>query len=845
MNQENGKTDREVDETPTIFNRPFGQLWQAPLFVVGLIAFIVTAVTASDRQDNILAAFQADLTSLRHMLTIDEEPSAAFLEKANALLESVDRFPQKAGEIHFVVGSAYFRLAKQRAALLAKKEFPNGSENAALKDLVDDSQRQAITHFEEANALGVAAEDTMALSYRLGIMLFQQGKEPIKAIELMTKSVEKGADQPVSALGFLVRANLALTPPNVEAALAANAKQLELIDDRHPDDKAQARLLRGQLLLRKDETSEALTELKRIGPTAPRDLRIQARLLQIKICEEQGHWNEDIELWKALLPDADAIPGGKVHALYALGQACRNAKPPRLEEALASWNEAFALGGDEGAAAGIRLGELMLSVPNPNIEAVLKIWARVLQDVHSPSDYKIQCFELRRGREIFEEVCQYLKESQDYLHAQQVAGLYKRIAPPGAAEERLAQAAEGLARQWLEKIQTQNPAEATAKMAEIRQQFQLAADVYKQAAEASPDNAGSEVYWRCAQCYLEIKDFAGATQALHKFVETEKSENRLAEGWLTLAESYSAAGNKDNARAAFYKCIELPTTPFAFRARYRLALDEMDKKNYVQALAILMDNLNASGPVQDRAASENSIFKVAELLFLQQKFDQAALYFKKACVQYPLNEAVIDARDRLGDCYYRLAKQEAEKMEAAQDEGARSHYKNSRMKWLKEGADVLETLADELGTKARERSLTPNELGLLRKALFATADMRFEMNDFAEALRRYEDLQDKYRTQVEGLIACQRIFRCNENITEPPQLANKARGATERSLKKAIEDLDKMPEDSLYFRATTENPGVWPKSYWLDFVHHVERLLHPAASAPTPPPLSTPINPPK
>ena len=35
-----------------------------------------------------------------------------------------------------------------------------------------------------------------------------------------------------------------------------------------------------------------------------------------------------------------------------------------------------------------------------------------------------------------------------------------------------------------------------------------------------------------------------------------------------------------------------------------------------------------------------------------------------------------------------------------------------------------------------------------------------------------------------------------------------------------------MPEDSLYFRATAENPRVWPKSYWLDFVHHVDRLIY-------------------
>ena len=68
---------------------------------------------------------------------------------------------------------------------------------------------------------------------------------------------------------------------------------------------------------------------------------------------------------------------------------------------------------------------------------------------------------------------------------------------------------------------------------------------------------------------------------------------------------------------AYEKCIQkYPLTPFAFRARYQWALEEMDKKNYDQALAILKQNLETTGPVQDRSAHQKSVFKIAELYFL-------------------------------------------------------------------------------------------------------------------------------------------------------------------------------------------------------------------------------------
>src|SRR5205085_1807016 len=125
-----------------------------------------------------------------------------------------------------------------------------------------------------------SAEDLPALRYRLGLALYEQGKEPKKAIELMAAGVDKGADRPGPAYGLLARAYLALPNPNIEAALEASQKQLELIDDRDMEETASARLLRGKLLLFKGQRHEALNELALIESGAPRGQRLEARLLQ-------------------------------------------------------------------------------------------------------------------------------------------------------------------------------------------------------------------------------------------------------------------------------------------------------------------------------------------------------------------------------------------------------------------------------------------------------------------------------------------------------------------------------------------------------------------------------------
>ena len=206
--------------------------------------------------------------------------------------------------------------------------------------------------------------------------------------------------------------------------------------------------------------------------------------------------------------------------------------------------------------------------------------------------------------------------------------------------------------------------------------------------------------------------------------------------------------------------------------------------------------------------------------------------YKEALRQYPNNSSGLAAQDQLGECYHKMAEQAQRKMLAAPDDNTRIPHQNSRQHWLEEGAKVYEAMADELEHKARRESLPPVEMGLLRKALFGTADLRFEMNEFGEALRRFENLQEKYRKQVEGLIACKRVWDCVGVMFDTPAQANRAKTAAIEAVKKAKADLESMPEDSEAFRGGN---GVWTRTNWQNYFRWVDdKLNNPSGGTPRP-----------
>src|SRR5262249_27372946 len=148
--------------------------------------------------------------------------------------------------------------------------------------------------------------------------------------------------------------------------------------------------------------------------------------------------------------------------------------------------------------------------------------------------------------------------------------------------------------------------------ADVNTQYQRAGDAWVQAAAARPEPERPDALWRGVQCFLLAKQEPRAQKLLHEFVTLPMTEVRLAEAWLTLGDLYRVAGNKDNAHRAYVKCMEYPKTPFAFRARFWLAVEEeVDNKNFEKAYAILQDSLIDQSVEVERAWQERSAFKMA------------------------------------------------------------------------------------------------------------------------------------------------------------------------------------------------------------------------------------------
>src|SRR5262249_36883231 len=150
-----------------------------------------------------------------------------------------------------------------------------------------------------------------------------------------------------------------------------------------------------------------------------------------RCCEAEGHmWRQAQKIWESLLKEPEAVPGGRAQILYSLGQCMRNNDPANSQTALNYWREVIALGGEEGQAAGLRLGAAQLA---NDIDTALKSWSDALSQVQKPADYHNAYISLDHAREIVENAWPRVMD-KDYQAASRLADLYERLVQTPKAE---------------------------------------------------------------------------------------------------------------------------------------------------------------------------------------------------------------------------------------------------------------------------------------------------------------------------------------------------------------------------------------------------------------------------
>lgn len=782
------------------------------MFLIGLLAIVGVAVSAPWRQTPQERELDQMVLKLRQGLDNNESGDVLVAQAENLKLR-LTNLPARSAEGNFLIGSAYYRQAKN-------KQGPAANVSLAY----------AVEHLDKALGAGVAPGDRPALQYRLGYALYQQNTDVPRALELMTLGVEKGAEQPLQAYKVLLQAHLQRTPLDVDAARSAVRRVIDLTPERDVEALSLARVQHAELLMRKEMRTEAFNELERVSTKASRGVRIKARLLQARTCEEDGQWSKAIPIWQGLLADPAQVEGGKARVLYSLGSCFERLDPPNHPEAIRAWSEALKLGGAEGQAAGLRLGNLRLHPAVNDPAQALADWKSALDKVNEPKDYRNTYVSIEQVRAWFDAAIEHLQEAQDLEKTQFVAELYRKIMPGGGAEERVAMAAEARAKQLADKFRAKMD---KVTQDEVRAQYRRAGEAHHGAAMARPEAERAESLWRSVQCFLLAKDDARAQQLLRDYIKAEVKEPRLAEAWLTLGDLYRVEDKKDFAHQAYVKCILYPNTPFAYRARYWLAVEEeLDNKNLEKARSILQDNLNAGPADVERAWQEKSAFKMASLLVKMKNYSEALDHLKECLLQFPENSNAMVAREQLGECFRKLADKERlreldfqrminspdltlERKRTLED-SARQHRK-TRINLLTQAVNTYQGLINDLDKmRARSTPLSKLEQTLLRRAHFGIGECYLDNEELAEAQLVFQKLQEKHRRTLEAIIAGYHVCNIAEKTGQPQAIA-----AARVSVRLMLEDLTALgPEDDL-FRV----PGVSSHEDWRRWAENMQRKL--------------------
>src|SRR5262249_46244348 len=208
------------------------------------------------------------------------------------------------------------------------------------------------------------------------------------------------------------------------------------------------------------------------------------------------------------------------------------------------------------------------------------------------------------------DACRSCRESGDHEYGVQLAELYRPLALPGVAEERLAQASEGLARASVAKLAQAAGPQAAALQEQARANFRKAGSFFEQAARHRPAEQAA-LLGRAADCPLLALDHAPAATVLQEFVHLEQNPQRQVQGWFALGGAHRALRQVDESRKAYYKCIETPQSTLVYRARNELADLEQAEGNLDHAEEILRQNLTTAGTEPDRKAQEQSLYRLA------------------------------------------------------------------------------------------------------------------------------------------------------------------------------------------------------------------------------------------
>jgi tetratricopeptide (TPR) repeat protein len=710
-------------------------LWQVPVFLAGVTTLVVVLVTRAPAESG-PRQIERDLTHARQNLNRSDGDPKAAAEAAGKAVELIGPDGDRAGEAYFLLGTAEMRLGDRASGDAARPHWAEARKN-----------------LEEAERLGVPAPDQGHLRWRLAKVGFLTGDEPGRVAQRLATAAEESEDR-AEAYNMLSEAYLRLTPPDYQKALEANTKLREqpvLRDEL----LAKVKLRSGELKLKLGRADEARKDLEMIGPSAPPEVIGKARLLRARSYQEEGKWAEAAAQWQDALKDSREPLADRAEALYLLGVCHRKLDQP--EEAVTAWQECVRVGGTAApaGAAAVQLAEVRLE--RKEYAEALDLLAGAVARVHKPEEWNNALADVARVTEVFEKAAKTFREAGQFELAMKLAGHYEPLAAPGRAAILRAEVSNEWANKRVEKA---NGAPVSPEdQQSVRDQLRKAGADFIAAAATLPEAARAELLWKAAANYVNGQDHTQAIATLDRFLKIEKRPEHLGEGWYLLGESYRLSKDPAKAEEAYLACLNY-LTPFAYDARYQLAMLNWEAGRADKAVEILEQNLTQLRYDPDAPrAREKSLYALGNFSYQRHQY-RAVVQRLEEALQLKSSTDQTRARYQLADSYRQLAT-EAKRDEMLGDSPNaeyKKHLRENYQHFLQKAAEEYQELMEVMDKPESSGVLTPVERAVIP---FTAADCLYNLGQYAEALALYERLIEAKAGERTVLTALGYAARCH------------------------------------------------------------------------------------
>lgn len=742
-------------------------LWQVPTFLIGIAALVAVWYGRSYWQPTAAQRYERDLIALRQTLDknpIDSTQVLTLLRK----LQSQEPPPHLDKQVPYVIGSA----------LVIQAESAERAEEAA------EAWKASRKLLEQAANQGLPEADRARHQYRLAKAWAKTGEAPAKVIDALLVSVKSG-DDPSEGSRIMAEMYLKLDPPEPTRARDALKEHLAKVLPARTDAQQRqlnlARLMLGELQTQLGEPEDSRKVLERIGPDAPPEILVAARTQLAKSYLAEEDWVPAIRCLEQARDVRGITTGQKTFVLYNLAEAYqRSNRKPEAQAALQQLRKGT---GSEAQAAAFRLVELFVADPAKREEAVT-ILEETAAGLKRPDLYDNTLLPLREARNVFEETAQLLRTANAFELSLRAARAYSNLAEAGRHHELAAEAMQAWGQLQLDQATLAEPEDRPSLVEEGTKRIREAAKEWREAAAAKQTSIekGDPLY-RAADLYLKAGDQEDALKMLDELglKVPEFPQERLADVWLKKGEVYLALGNRDQAKLCFLNGIQLAEahpTPSLLRCRIRLAellLKGTDAVALNRVAADLETNLANPELIRDRELHEAGLTFLAEMPFQQKDYRKAEVRFRSLLDNYPDSPRAALARFHLGQCYWFIAGQEADKCKSAKkviDDAsateerkteAEAQYEASYklyMDWLKKASEPFKAVEAALLKGMTNPRLPRAEAELLRKASFYAADCAFFSGEYTDSVVRFDTIASRYAGSVAQLEALRTMWRC-------------------------------------------------------------------------------------